>query len=263
MLIPDTFTIDRSDFPSGKFNVTLRTPRFADWRKARKLYPVETDAQGNRKSPGYGVEELLICDLLVDITDKDGNSYLNKKPKDLIDHLMVLEIPDRQALTSIFLSIFWVSPQQAKAAKALANEYLVSAALTYCVNADQLPMSDEDVSYNMPNVGTQMAADRRYQGVQEQGCTLEEMLLAMCLHTIDGVPVEPAKDIISVLDDWYIADVQFVNLVFINQFTLDDTKEEEAKAAGKRYLEKFGTKPLATTPAVKAPSKSTVVTPDS
>lgn len=255
--LPETITIEAADLPSGKVNVTLKCPRFADLRKARKLYPNETDARGRRKSPGYATEELLICQQIVDVTDVNGLSLLNShKSKDIIDRLTIFSIPDRQALMTIFLEVFWVGAEQAKAARDLAKEYIVAAAFNFNISQDKMPMGEFSISYNAPNTGTQMAADRRYQGIQEQGCTLEEFLFAMCLHSTNDNVVEPAKDVISVLDDWTIADVQFANLVFINQFTLDDSEEEKAKEAGKRYLEKLGIKKAAPSTALKRPSKS-------
>lgn len=256
--LPETITIEASDLPSGKVNVTLKCPRFADLRKARKLYPNETDARGRRKSPGYATEELLICQQIVDVTDLEGRSLLNShKAKDIIDRLTIFSIPDRQALMTIFLEIFWVGSEQAKAARDLAKDYMVAAAFNFNISRNQMPMGEFSISYNAPNTGTQMAADRRYQGIQEQGCTLEEFLFAMCLHSTDDNVVEPSKDVISVLDNWTIADVQFANLVFINQFTLDDSEEEKAKEAGKRYLEKLGIKKAEPSSAPKRPAKPT------
>jgi hypothetical protein len=256
--LPETITIESCDLPSGKVNVTLKCPRYGDLRKARKLYPNETDNRGRRKSPGYATEELLICQQLVDVTDNDGISLLDKhKAKDIIDRLTIFSIPDRQALMTIFLEIFWVGAEQAKAARDLAKEFMVTAAFNFHISKEQMPMGEFNLSYNAPNTGTQMAADRRYQGVQEQGCTLEEFLFAMCLHSTNDDVVEPSKDVISVLDSWTIADVQFANLVFINQFTLDDSEEEKAKEAGKRYLEKLGIKKAEPSGALKRPTKST------
>lgn len=253
----DTITIEASDLPSGKVNVTLKCPRFADLRKARKLYPNETDSRGRRKSPGYATEELLICQQIVDVTDLQGNSILNShKSKDIIDRLTLFSIPDRQALMTIFLEVFWIGTEQAKSARDLAKEYTVAAAFNFNISRSQMPMGEFSISYNAPNTGTQMAADRRYQGIQEQGCTLEEFLFAMCLHSTNDEVIQPSKDIISVLDDWYISDVQFANLVFINQFTLDDSEEEKAKEAGKRYLEKLGIKKAEVPSSTKRQMKS-------
>lgn len=256
--LPETITIEAADLPSGKVNVTLKCPRYADLRKARKLYPNETDARGRRKSPGYATEELLICQQLVDVTDLEGFSLLSThRAKDIIDRLTIFSIPDRQALMTIFLEIFWVGAEKAKAARDLAKEYMVAAAFNFNLPRNLMPMGEFSVAYNAPNTGTQMAADRRYQGMQEQGCTLEEFLFAMCLHSTDDQIADPAKDVISVLDNWTIADVQFSNLVFINQFTLDDSEEEKAKDAGKRYLEKLGIKKADSSQAPKRQTKAT------
>jgi hypothetical protein len=249
--LPETITISREDLPSGEYDVILKCPYFGDWRKARKLYPNDMDSQGRRKSPGYAAEELLLCQQIVDVVDKDNKSVMGRRPKDVIDRLKLFTIPDRQALLTIFLEMFWVGADQAKQARDLANEFMVTAALTYTIEADKMPMSGVGITYNAVNTGTQMAADRRYIGVQEQGCTLEELLFATCVSAVEGVPVEQPKDSISLLDEWTIADVQFAKLVFVNQFTLDEAGEDRAKEAGKRYLEKLGLSKPGTTPAPK------------
>lgn len=236
MSLPETITISHEDLPSGKYNVTIKCPRYGDYRRAKKLYPTD-----DRKGPGYSVEELVLANQLVDVTDVNGNSFLNKiAPKDIIDRIKPFPIPDRQALVMIMLEIFWLGVDQAKVGQELANEYMLAPSLTYSLDKEQMPSSDITISYNVPSTGTQMAADRRYQGVQQQGCSLEEFLFAMCLQTINGEPIETPNDVISILDDWEICDVQFANLVFINQFTLDTNGSEKAKEVGKRYRESFG-----------------------
>lgn len=249
--LPETLTISREDLPSGEYDVVLKCPYFGDWRRARKLYPNDTDSMGRRKSPGYAAEELLLCQQIVDVVGKDGKSAMGGRPKDVIDRLKLFTIPDRQALLTIFLELFWIGTDQAKQARDLANEYMVAASLTYTIEASKMPMAGVSITYNAVNTGTQMAADRRYIGVQEQGCTLEELLFASCLAAVDGASVEIPKDTISALDEWTIADVQFAKLVFVNQFTLDEAGEERAKEAGKRYLEKLGLSKPATTSAPK------------
>ena len=240
MRLPETLTILREDLPSGKYNVTIKCPYYGDLRKARKLFPYDTDNQGRAKSPGYSVEELLFCLQIVDIQDASGNSALSVTPKDVIDRLAIFSIKDRQALLSIFLEIFWLSAESAKLGKALANEFMITAAMSYNIPKDKLPSQNYSVSYNVPNAGIQMAVDRQYQGPQEHGCSLEEMLLAKCLYQINGEVIEKPKDTISVLDNWEIADVQFVNQVFINQSVIDESEAEKARDAGKRYLASFG-----------------------
>lgn len=239
--LPETLRIVRDDLPSGQFDVIIKCPYYGDYRKAKKLYPNQTDAQGRFKSPGYSVEELLFCQQIVDVQDANGNSVLNREPKDVIDKLAMFTIPDRQTLLSIFLEVFWLGVEKARSGRALANEYLLAPGLTYSIKREDFPSRSFGITYNAPNAGVQMAADRRYQGAQEQGCSLEEFLFAMCVTEIEGKPIEAPKDTISLLDNWTIADVQFGNLVFINQFTLDDSGVEKAKDAGKRYLASFGT----------------------
>jgi hypothetical protein len=236
MSLPETITISHEDLPSGKYNVTLKCPRYGDYRKARKLYPSD-----DRKAPGYSVEELVLANQLVDVVDLQGNSLLSKQsPKDIIDRIKPFPIADRQALVMIMIEVFWLSVDQAKVGRELANEYMLAPALVYGLEADKVPSGSLSLTYNVPSTGTQMAADRRYQGPQQQGCSLEEFLFAMCVQSVNGEPVETPNDVISLLDDWEICDVQFANLVFINQFTLDDNGAEKAKEAGKRYRASFG-----------------------
>lgn len=237
-MVAETLTISREDLPSGKYDVTIKCPKFGDYRKARKIYPSD-----DQKRPGYSVEELLFAMQLEDIVEETGFSILDKsKPKDIADRLKLFTIADRQALLMIFLEIFWLSVEKARIGRDLANEYMLAPAFSYELDADKMPSGELAISYYSPNTGTQLAADRRYQGPQQQGCSLEELLFAMCLQTVNGEDVQTPNDIISILDNWEISDVQFGNLVFINQFTLDDSGAEKAKEAGKRYREKLGSK---------------------
>jgi hypothetical protein len=244
MSLPETITISHEDLPSGKYNVTIKCPRYGDYRRAKKLYPTD-----DRKGPGYSVEELVLANQLVDVTDVNGNSLMSKTmPKDIIDRIKPFPIADRQALVMIMIEIFWLGVDQAKVGQDLANEYMLAPALVYGLDKDQMPSGDLNITYNVPSTGTQMAADRRYQGVQQQGCSLEEFLFAMCLQTINSEPVETPNDVVSLLDEWEICDVQFANLVFINQFTLDNNGAEKAKEVGKRYRENFGRQDTETKP---------------
>lgn len=214
--------LDKEDFPTGQVSVTLRCPNYKNLRTARQHYP---SPQGqNEKQPSYTLEDMLVASMLEDI---NGEQPWKLKKKDTVERLYDLDIPDKQFLIAFFLERFYISNEVAKTARSKADEFKLDYKPSYQVNKADFPSDGKMVTFRRPNVGVQMEVDRRWQGTSVNGCTMEEMLLAHCIETVEGEKIEKAKDIVSLLDDWQIADVQFLNLLFVNLFSMDDNTEGE------------------------------------
>ena len=156
-----------------------------------------------------------------------------RNPKDIADHLRPFPIPDRQFLLVTFLEMYFISTDEANSARELADTLLKNPKLSYTIDKDYLPSKSLSLTFSSPNTGTQMEVDRRHQGAHISGCSMEEMLFAYCVSAINGKTIEQPKDIVSIFDEFSIADVQFGALVFVNMFTINDTSTEAAKDLGK------------------------------
>lgn len=223
-------TIAKEELPNKAFSPMIKVPTFGTWRDARKRYPYP--ANNSNQNPGYTPEELLFATCFVGINDRkfDNNS------RDCIERLSNLSIEDKQYLMVAFLEAFFVGPEEAKDAKQYAQQQVLGKpALSYTIPKEMFPSQGQSVTFSRPNSGVQMSADRAHQGPDINGCSLEEMLLSMCITHVDGTPVErTGNDPVVILDSWSIADVQYANLVFVNMFTIDNTQQELAKSLGKR-----------------------------
>lgn len=243
-----TITIEAESIPSKAYSLTITKPLFKDYRKARMTMPSGSNQQGG---PGYTTEELLFA---LSMHSVNGQPF--ETPRDIIQRIEPLSIKDRQFLVLAFFEAFFLDPADAKSARSeasmAANRPPESV---YSVDKSLFPSGSKTITLNRPNTGVQYAADRKFQSVEANGCTLEEMLLAMCLASVNGQSVTPVADVISILDEWEIADVEFAKIYFINLFTLDDSGSENAKAVGK--LMKSGNMKPKDTPK----SKSTPVAP--
>lgn len=213
-----TIRIDANQLPSQSYSLTIAIPTYGDYRSARRRYP-------QRERNPYSVEELMLAMCMKEVNDQP----LDNQPRDMVDRLEPFPIKDRQFLTIAMTELFFMSRDQAKAAQELAEHLSTQYQPTYVIPKGKFPSPGLSVEFKSPSTGVQFQADNKYSGMKEQGCSLEEFLLAYCLSTVNGEPVEPTKDIISILDDWSIADVQFAATVFINMFTIDDSGMDDAK----------------------------------
>ena len=238
--MPDTdlISLSKEDMPSGKVSVGLKYPYFHDQRTAKRNYP---RPQGNEKGPSYIVEELLLANLLDNINGK--RPWMTKRNKEVIERLDELEISDKQFLVAFLLEAFYLSNQQMKEVREKADEIKLNYKQVYTVEAEDTPSGQHTVSFRRPNTGVLREAERRWQGEGTNGCALEEMLFAYCVDTIDGEQVDRPKDIISIFDDWEIADVSYLSNMFVMAFSMDDNTEgEKARDLAKKKMEKAKTK---------------------
>ncbi len=228
-----TFTIEKEQLPSKLYSITFREPTYGDYRQARKRYPVERYAGDPNGKVPYSMEELLFA---LSIEAIDGDKLI-ANPRDIVERLNPFPIPDRQFLLALYIEMFFISRDQAQGARDLAEKLAIEPLSSYTVSPNQLPSGKYGIKFRAPNTGTQMEVDRRYQGPSQNGCSLEEMLFAYCLTNINGQEVVPAKDIVSILDDWEIADVQWASTLFINMFTIGEEQSQEAKKLAKSLKE--------------------------
>ena len=228
--------IEQQYLPSKTFEVGIKRCKFADYRSARKRYP---SPQANVKTP-YSVEELLFSMQLEYMaagqTRIDASSM---PPQDVAGRLKPFSIPDRQFLLITFLEIFFISNDEAQAARDFADRQMLKPQPSYTIAKDLMPSGELEICFTEPNTGKQMETDRLWTSPQVNGCSMEEMLLANSITSVNGKGVETPKDVISLLDEWDIADVQFAALVFVNMFTIDDPSSEAAKNLGKELRSKF------------------------
>lgn len=207
--------------PSKQYSISFEEPTYGIYRSARRLYP-------ERDRNPYSVEELMLAQSMKEINDQP----LDSQPRDMVDRLEPFPIRDRQFLTVAITEAFFLSKDQAKAAKTMAENMVKEYQPTYRIPKGKFPSPNLSIEFRTPSTGVQFAADQKYTGMQEMGCSLEEFLLAYCLASVNDVPVEHPKDVISILDTWDIADVQFAATVFINMFTIDEGDMEDAKKLG-------------------------------
>jgi hypothetical protein len=235
----DTIKLEKSEMPTGQVSVSLKSPLYRDHRNARMHYPMPQSQ--NERQPSYALEELLLASMLEGI---NGKQPWKQSRADTIDRLNNLDIEDRQFLVTFFIEAFYISNEEIKKARRKADEIKMDYKQSYTIPAEETPGQEHSVTFRRPNSGVQMTVDKRWQGQSVNGCTLEEMLFAHCLETVDGEPVEQPKDVVSLLDDWTIADVQFLSLVFVNSFSMDDSTEGEKarKLAKQKANQKKGKK---------------------
>jgi hypothetical protein len=215
-----TFTIEKDQLPSKLYSITFRKPLFRDYRNARKRFP------SDQRVP-YSLEELLFAMCMEGV---NGNQLVTT-PRDMAERLDPFPIADRQFLLTLFIEMFFLSKDQSKAAEEIADGLLVKSYTgAVGIKAQETPSQEVSFIFNPPNTGVQMEVDRQYQGISQSGATLEETLMAFCINTMNGMPVEEKpKDIISLLDEVEIADVQFAAVVFVNTFTIDNDGVQKAK----------------------------------
>lgn len=212
--------LEKEDFPSGTVSVSLRCPTYKNLKTARQHYPAPQNQ--NDRQPSYTMEDLLVASMLEEV---NGKKPVTKG--DTIERLYNFDIADKQFLIAFFLERFYISNEDARNSRAKADEFKMDYKSSYTVYQKDFPSEGKVVTFRRPNVGVQMDIDRRWQGSSVNGCTMEEMLMASCIETVEGETVEKPKDIVSFLDDWQIMDVQYLNLLFVNLFSMDDNTEGE------------------------------------
>lgn len=245
--------IPKEEIPSQEFSVMILEPNFGTYRDARKRFPYPTN--NNNVKPGYNIDELLFAICFVGV---NGKAFA-KDSRDVIERIERFSIEDKQFLVEAFLEAYFLPPAAAKEARSVAQELvLADRKLSYTLDKNHLPSGQHSVTFFKPTIGTQMQADRAHQGPEVNGCSMEEMLLSMCITHIDGKEVAQGTDPVALLNEFEIADVQYLQIAFINMFILDDTGTEKAKSLGKRLRQKTGLgKPVAKT---KSTSEITTTT---
>lgn len=249
-------TISASDLPNRALDVSYTQPTYGDYRKAKRLYPYPT--RDGEVRPSYSVEELLFASLLTKVENK--GKELPIEPQDLPSRIEPFPIDDRQAMMLEFINYHFLDEDQSKVAKAFAMEYRAGEIKPSLFIPGNITPSGRSFLINRPNTGTQWKADNLFKGPQENGCTLDEMLVAMCLLEINGKPVaSDLKDIVSIFDEERIDEVQFLATIFINAFVLDNDNADEAKARGKRKKAELGKKKPVSKKVDTATQPATVV----
>jgi hypothetical protein len=248
--------IAKEEIPSGTFSPMIKPPVFGDLREARKRFPYP--ASNTAPNVGYTVEELLFALSFVGVNGQqfpvDG--------RDVIERIQHMTIEDKQYIMVAFIEAFYLGPTGAKKARTLAQNLSLGSGsrVSYVIGKEHFPSGKHTVTFARPNVALQMKADRAHQGPEVNGCSLEDMLMAMSITHVDGSEVLDNKDAISMLDSWDIEDVQFASLLFVNMFTIDDTQNETAKDLGKQLRQRSGQPKPA--PKEKATSTPTPATPE-
>jgi hypothetical protein len=228
MKTPEIFTINAEEMPSKSVSVSFKEPSFADRREASRRYPTASRV-------GYSMEELLLAMCLTGFNDNP----LPAVPTDPIQYLKQLPHIDGQYLFSTFLSMFTLQEDQAKSAKELGTKMKISADSTHSIPQGVLPVEGTSVSFHAPTLGNRMDLDRAYPGADSNcGYSLEEMLFAACIDTVDGDPKPNNKEHIAVLDHWTHLDAQYALAVFISAVTIDKEEDNSARTLGKSLRDK-------------------------
>lgn len=226
-------TIDST--PNKVITVSYYVPDYGDYIKVKRLYPYPT-REGEQRPP-YSVEELLFAYLIVELKAKGKPVALD--PQDLPSRLEPFAIDDRQYAMLEFISTCFPDDDQQKAAKNFAMEQRRGEAKPTLHIPGVVTPNGRSYTFERPNTGVQWKADNNYKGASENGCTLDEYMLAMCLTHVDNKKIEPTKDPIDVFASESIELVQFLAIVFVNAFLLDDDAAKDAKNKGKLNKQKL------------------------
>ena len=223
-------TIEAADLPNKLLQVSYEVPNYGDYRKAKKLYPYPT--REDQQRPPYSVEELLFCLVLSDISREGKSLELNSQ--DIPSRIEPFPIDDRQACMTEFIGTCFIDEEQAKVARNFASEQRNSSLKPSLIVPASITPNNRSYTFQRPNTGVQWKADTSFKGNQENGCTLDEYMMAMCVSHVDGKLIEQPKDPVSLFDEEFIDTVQFLSTVFVNAFLLDDAESEAAKKRGKQ-----------------------------
>lgn len=256
-----SFTISKDKLPTQLYSVTIKAPKYEDYRMARKHYPVPRFEGDPTAAVPYSVEELLLAMMIEEI---DGKPY-DMAPRDMAEKLNPFPIQDRQYLMSVFTSMFYLTREQAQTARDVSESMAKTYKEVYAVDKSTFPSSQFSVAFYAPNTGAQMSADRKFQSAgsiymgysTQLGCSFEDYLSAFCIQSISGEKVEQPKDVISLFDQWDIADTQFFATLFTNMFTINENDRTDAKKLAndlkKQLLGSDSAAPKAKSTAPKSP----------
>lgn len=222
--------INAADLPNKVLEVSYEVPTYGDYRKAKKLYPYPT-REGEQRPP-YSVEELLFSLMLVKISKEGKSIELNSQ--DIPSRIEPFPIDDRQASMIEFIGTCFIDDDQAKLARSYASQKRNSALEPSVLVPSSITPNGRSYTFQRPNTGVQWRADTNFKGNQENGCTLDEYMMAMCVTHIDNKVIEQPKDPVSLFDDEFIDTVQFLSTIFVNVFLLEEGESEEAKKRGKQ-----------------------------
>ena len=131
---------------------------------------------------------------------------------------------------------------------------------TITIPKDAFPSGQYEVTLKAPTFKDRVLARKKHPGEDSRcGYTVQDLLCAMCLHSVNGreVPQGPFE-VIDRLKQIPLADSQFLLTVFLSTFTVD----EELAAKAKELADKFrsqGTQQC-TIPAVDMPTGGFSVT---
>lgn len=249
----DLITLEKSDFPTGQISLSFYRPYYKDVRVANRHYPLPQDQSD--QGPPYSMDDLIIAHKVVSI---NGNKVDNQKG-DTIDRISSLDISDQQFLNTFFVDLCYASQEELRQARNKADEIKLDYRQSYTIPAEEIPSGEFSVTFRRPNAGVRMEVDRRWQSRAVNGCSMEEMLLAYCLEQINGEDKsQKPKDVVSLLEDWEIADVQFLASLFVGAFTMDTSEAESARDLAKKKKksrsDKSGKKQTKPSQASAAPS---------
>lgn len=133
-----------------------------------------------------------------------------------------------------FIGTCFIDDDQAKLARSYASEKRNSALEPTVLVPGSITPNGRSYTFQRPNTGVQWKADTNFKGNQENGCTLDEYMMAMCVTHVDNKVIEQPKDPVSLFDDEFIDTVQFLSTIFVNVFLLEEGESEEAKKRGKQ-----------------------------
>jgi len=217
-----TITIPKEAFPSGQYEVVLRSPSFKDRILARKKHP------GEDSRCGYTVQDLLCAMCLVSVNGQE----IPQGPFEVIDRLKQIPLADSQFLLTVFLSAFTVDEELAAKAKSLADKFRQEPVNQYTISAADMPTGEFSVTFTEPLMEDTMKLERLYPG-ENCGYSFEEMVFADSIVAVGGEPVKRSNDPIQTILDWSHLDAQFACAVFLKLSYIDQAKGREGERLGK------------------------------
>jgi len=110
---------------------------------------------------------------------------------------------------------------------------------TFTIPKDKFPSKKFDVVIKEPQFKDRRVAFERHPGRQAT-YTVQELLLASCLSTVNGVAVPDSRDVLDNLKGLPHKDGQFLLSVFMSLFQLDDEEQKRAKDICQIFYETAG-----------------------
>jgi hypothetical protein len=242
----NTFTITADMLATGKVQVVLKAPSYADLRNCRKAFPFDKAERGDRI--GYVPDDLMLAALLVKINDEPV-AHNN----DLIERLDLFPLADRQALSAILIETFYLDKTQANQAASIARTKRLEPYDYRDIESGSTPSGSFGVRFMVPNSRVQIECERRYTGMEKLGVGLEEYMFAFCLVSINGQDVSEVKDKLSLLDNHDIADVQYATNYFVAVSTIDEEMRADLKKHKAAIKQQLLGSPVASAPPTTLP----------